>query len=134
MRSTSSIENYSLSCIHYSIIDFFVFFLLPIINIINQRKFKLDHHKIISLGPNSISTDKINEFSHHVFSTYHNRGEVQNPETIKYYNSVYRLPRKMVKTTCKISVVKDKREIMRLYKIQVGKKTNTLLSTICKLT
>lgn len=133
MRSTSSIENYSLSCIHYSIIDFFVFFLL--INIINQRTFKLDHHhKIISLGPNSISTDKINEFSHHVFSTYHNREEVQNPETIKYYNSVYRLPMKMVKTTCKISVVKDKREIMRLYKIHVGKKTKTLLSTICKLT
>lgn len=133
MRSTSSIENYSLSCIHYSIIDFFVFFLL--INIINQRTFKLDHHhKIISLGPNSISTDKINEFSHHVFSTYQNREEVQNPETIKYYNSVYRLPRKMVKTTCKISVVKDKREIMHLYKIHVGKKTKTLLSTICKLT
>lgn len=117
------LKNYSRSCIHQNIIIFFVFFL--VINIINQRKLKLDHHKIISLGPNSISTDEINVFSQHVFSTYHNREEVQNPKTVNYYNSVNSLPRKIVKSICKISVVKNKREIMRLYKIHVGKTINT---------
>ena len=91
-------ENQRLNFIHSNLYCFFVFSLFKIWNLRNllSRTWKRSSENYLPCAEQYFNQWNKCKFSHHVFSTNHKGKEVHNPETVNYFNSLYRLPRKTV--------------------------------------